>query len=77
MVLPKKGGGSLLFLKVFSWQTSLWGKAIGDFLAGQGNQYLNKNLFGRNEICCVEDNYNYMSNMCAKDLSGSNLNWAV
>ena len=29
--------------------------------------YLTKNQFGRNKICCAEDNHNYMSNMCENE----------
>ena len=39
---------------------------------GKGNLYLTKNQLSRNEICCVLDNYNYMSNMCEKEFSDSN-----
>ena len=35
---------------------------------GNGNLYLTKNQFGGNETCCVEDNYSYISNMCAKQI---------
>ena len=31
-----------------------------------------KNPFGRIKSCFAEDNYNYMSNMCAKEILDSN-----
>ena len=39
--------------------------------------YLTKNQFGRNEICCAEDNSNYMSKMCEKEFSDSNFDLEV
>ena len=38
----------------------------------EGNLYLNKKQFGRNEICCEKDNHNNMSNMFEKEFSDSN-----
>ena len=34
---------------------------------GKGNLYLTKNQFGRNEICCAEDNHNNIRTMCEKN----------
>ena len=31
------------------------------------NLYLTKNQFDGNKICSVEDNHNYMSNMCGRE----------
>ena len=36
--------------------------------------YLTKNQFDRNEICCAEDDHNYMSKMCEKEFLDSNFN---
>ena len=44
---------------------------------GKGSLYLTKYWFGRSEICCAEDNYNNMSNMCEKELSDWNFNLAL
>ena len=49
---------------------------LGDFAlktqTSEGKFVLTRNRFGGNEICCAEDNHNYMSNMCEKELSDSN-----
>ena len=52
---------------------------LGDFALkkckiGKGNLYSTKNQFGRKQICCAEDNHNYVSNMCEKVFSDSNFN---
>ena len=38
---------------------------------------MTKIRLARNETCCVEYNHNYMSNVCAKEFSVSNINQAV
>ena len=38
---------------------------------------LTKNQFGRNKICCAEDNSNYMSKMCEKEFSDLNFDLEV
>ena len=68
----------MFFLKAFSRETDLK-VTPGDFAIkkrkiGKGNLYLTKNQNSRNEICCVEDYFNYISNMCKKEFSGSNFN---
>ena len=40
----------------------------------KGNLYLTKNQYGRNEICCAEDNDNHMNNMGEKEFADSNFN---
>ena len=44
---------------------------VGDFALKmqnwEGNLYLTKNIFSRDEICCAEDNHNYMTYMCEKN----------
>ena len=68
----------MLFLKTFSWEKrSLW--TLGDFaIFSEGKfVYLTKKWFGRNKICCEEDNYYYMNNMCEKEFSDLNSNQAV
>ena len=58
------------FIKKTRWTFALF-KSI--FLRNRslsysiGDLYLTKILFGRNKICCVEDNHSYMSNMRAKE----------
>ena len=71
----------LLFLRSFSWKTELW-VTLGDFNGkkseiGKGNLYLTKNPLRRNEIWCAAGNHNYMSHLCAKGFSDSNLNYTV
>ena len=44
---------------------------------GKGNLYSTKNWISRNEMWCAAGNHNYMSHVCAKGFSGSNLSYAV
>ena len=51
---------------------------LGDFCSGKreiwkGNLFLTTNQFGGNKICCADDNHNYISSMCEKAFSDSNL----